>query len=88
MALSHDAEQVLEMASKLNDDEQMEVAERILALVRHKHDPTVQYDLGDLEGLAEYPMMGEDAQEWVSRTRREADERREAHLRGKDGSER
>lgn len=36
----------------------------------------------DLKGLAPYPMLGEDAQEWVSRTRREADEHRERALRG------
>jgi len=36
----------------------------------------------DLKGMAPYPMMGEDAQEWVSRTRREADEHRSQVLRG------
>jgi hypothetical protein len=36
----------------------------------------------DLKGMAPYPMMGEDAQEWVSRTRREGDEDRSQVLRG------
>lgn len=36
----------------------------------------------DLKGLAVYPMMGEDAQAWVSQTRREGDEHREQTLRG------
>lgn len=36
----------------------------------------------DLKGMAPYPMMGEDAQEWVSRTRREGDEHRSQVLRG------
>ncbi|MCT7959267.1 hypothetical protein NG791_00995 [Laspinema sp. D1] len=36
----------------------------------------------DLKGMAPYPMMGEDAQEWVSRTRREGDEHRSQMLRG------
>ncbi|MCG3199144.1 MAG: hypothetical protein GHCLOJNM_03653 [bacterium] len=31
----------------------------------------------DLRGSAPYPLCGEDAQEWVTRTRRESDERRE-----------
>jgi len=31
----------------------------------------------DLIGLAEYPMLGEDAQAWVSRTRQESDVGRE-----------
>lgn len=38
----------------------------------------------DLKGLAPYPMMGEDAQEWVSRTRQEADEHRERVLRSEN----
>jgi hypothetical protein len=36
----------------------------------------------DLKGMAPYPMMGEDAQEWVSHTRREGDEHRSQVLRG------
>jgi hypothetical protein len=31
--------------------------------------------------MATAPLMGEDAQEWVSRTRREGDEHRESLLR-------
>jgi hypothetical protein len=38
----------------------------------------------DLKGLAPYPMMGEDAQEWISRTRQEADDHRERVLRGEN----
>ena len=35
----------------------------------------------DLCGLVPYPLVGEDAQAWVSRTRRESTEHREALLR-------
>jgi hypothetical protein len=31
----------------------------------------------DLKGLAPYPMMGEDAQEWVTRTRQEPQQHRD-----------
>ena len=31
----------------------------------------------DIRGTAPYPMLGEDAQEWVTRTRRESEEGRE-----------
>lgn len=82
MALSSDAEQVLELAHQLDANEKLEIAERLIAEVRYRHETPRQYDWDSVEGLAPYPMMGEDAQEWVSRTRREADERREAHLRG------
>jgi hypothetical protein len=37
-----------------------------------------------LKGMAPYPLLGEDAQEWVSRTRREADKHRERLLRGEE----
>ncbi len=30
----------------------------------------------DLKGMASYPLLGKDAQEWVSQTRQEADEHR------------
>lgn len=80
MALSSDAEQVLELAHQLNDNEKLEIAERLIAEVRHQS-KSHPYDLGDLEGLVSYPMMGEDAQTWISRTRKEADESRDAHLK-------
>jgi len=31
----------------------------------------------EIYGIAEHPLAGEDAQDWVSRTRRESDEHRE-----------
>ena len=34
----------------------------------------------EIQGAAPYPLLGEDAQAWVSRTRREADEHREQQL--------
>ncbi|MEJ6486342.1 hypothetical protein N0Y54_34645 [Nostoc punctiforme UO1] len=38
----------------------------------------------DLKGKALYPLLGEDAAEWVSRTRREGDEHRERLLQGEE----
>ncbi|MBF2017869.1 MAG: hypothetical protein IGS23_22265 [Rivularia sp. T60_A2020_040] len=38
----------------------------------------------DLKGMAPYPLCGEDAQEWVSRTRREGNEHREHLLRANE----
>jgi predicted transcriptional regulator len=35
----------------------------------------------EIAGAAAYPMTGEDAQDWVTRTRREGDEHRERALR-------
>ncbi len=41
-----------------------------------------KHKLSEFRGIAKYPMLIEDAQEWVSRTRREGDECREQLLRG------
>ena len=35
----------------------------------------------EIRGAAPYPLLGEDAQTWVSRTRREGDEHRQSQLR-------
>lgn len=43
--------------------------------------PTRRQRWTDLAGTAPYPALGEDAQAWVSRTRRESDEMREAQWR-------
>jgi hypothetical protein len=39
--------------------------------------PQKEYTWNDLRGLATYPIMGEEAQEWITHTRREGTERRE-----------
>lgn len=43
-------------------------------------DPSGKYRKGrrwsEIAGAAKYPMVGEDAQEWVTRTRQEGDEQR------------
>jgi hypothetical protein len=38
----------------------------------------------EIRGEAAYPLLGEDAQTWVSRTRREGDEHRQSQLRNGD----
>jgi hypothetical protein len=35
----------------------------------------------EIQGAAPYPLLGEDAQAWVSRTRREGDEHRQGQMR-------
>ncbi len=43
--------------------------------------PNAQPLWQDVAGLAPYPLTGEDAQDWVSRTRKEGDEEREKQWR-------
>lgn len=52
--------------------QELEDRKRILENNPQSNPPTWK----DLRGKAPYPLCGEDAQEWVSRTRRESDERR------------
>jgi hypothetical protein len=72
--------EILREIESLSADEQRELAER---LARQGTSPSSAEapKWADIRGSAEYPMMGEDAQAWVTRTRREADERRSQSLR-------
>ncbi len=42
----------------------------------------LKHKLSEFRGIVKYPLLGEDAQQWVSRTRREGDEHRDQLLRG------
>jgi hypothetical protein len=44
-------------------------------------EPPMRRHWREICGAAPYPLVGEDAQAWVSRTRREADEHREKQWR-------
>ena len=46
-------------------------------------EPQERYDWMSVRGIAPHLLAGEDAQAWVSRSRREADEHRERKVRGK-----
>ncbi|GAQ00152.1 hypothetical protein [Leptolyngbya sp. NIES-2104] len=88
-------QQVLQDIDQLTLEEQFEVlnhtAEQLKrqAVTQNKpkrgiaeENPRPKRKWSDLKGMAPYPMMGEDAQEWVSRTRREGDEHRDRLSRG------
>jgi hypothetical protein len=75
-------EEVLRQAEQLAPEERLALVQKVMEGLE-KPAAIVQQKArwSDLKGLAPYPMMEEDAQEWVSRTRREADEHRERVLR-------
>lgn len=77
---------VLEQAQRLPPAEQLELIAHLIQKFRYAYGddlkPKRRRDWLELEGAATYPLLGEDAQEWVSRTRREGDEHREQLLRG------
>ncbi|TVR04081.1 MAG: hypothetical protein EA395_16665 [Phormidium sp. GEM2.Bin31] len=70
-------EQLLQQVEQLTPEERLELIRQIaqglkMSDIAVKAKPR----WSELKGMAPYPMMGEDAQEWVSRTRREGDEHR------------
>jgi len=78
-------QQVLQQVEQLALEERLELIQQVAEGLKKSGaiaHPKSRWS--DLKGLAPYPMMGEDAQEWVSRTRREADEHRERVLRGEN----
>jgi hypothetical protein len=76
-------QQLLQQVEQLAPEERLELIQQIAQGLK-KSEVAVRPKprWSDLKGMAPYPMMGEDAQEWVSRTRREADEHRSQVLRG------
>jgi hypothetical protein len=70
-------ERVLKEAEALARQDQLLLVERLIARLRASEAsarPRPRWE--DLAGTAPYPLCGEDAQAWVSRTRQESDEHR------------
>ncbi|MBD2519023.1 hypothetical protein H6G93_29510 [Nostoc sp. FACHB-973] len=81
--MSPSLEKILSEIEQLTPEEQLTVMGHLVERVK-KHITQAQpkRKWSDLKGMAPYPLLGEDAQQWVSRTRREGDEHRERLLRG------
>lgn len=78
-------EEVVKLADALPPDERLRLiahlasgAQAAIAGPRRRRRWT------DLAGTAPYPALGEDAQAWVSRTRQESDDAREAQWRDRE----
>ncbi|BAY62398.1 hypothetical protein H6G33_19975 [Calothrix sp. FACHB-1219] len=76
--MSPSLEKILSEIEQLTPEEQLTVMGHLVERVK-KHITQVQpkRKWSDLKSMAPYPLLGEDAQEWVSRTRKFADEHRE-----------
>jgi hypothetical protein len=83
--MSPSLEKILSEIEQLTPEELLTVMGHLVERVK-KHITQAQpkRKWSDLKGIAPYPLLGEDAQEWVSRTRREGDEHRERLLRGEE----
>lgn len=74
--------EILKQAEPLSTDEQLILAVMLIEQARKKAaSPTVRYKWLDVMGAAPYPLAGEDAQAWVTRTRQEGDDERERQWR-------
>ena len=64
----------------LSPAEQAQLLEKIARNLSHQlpaSEPSERHDWMSVRGVAPHLLAGEDAQEWVSRSRREADEHRD-----------
>lgn len=68
-------------AESLSPAEKLDLGEYLVAQAQEPEPDAHPLRWSDVRGLVEYPMLGEDAQAWVSRTRAESDEARERALR-------
>jgi hypothetical protein len=69
--------EILKQAESLPADEQLELAMRLIERARRSPElaaPARKWM--DVAGVAPHPLAGEDAQDWVSRTRQEGDDER------------
>ena len=73
---------ICKQADQLTPDEQLQLVTYLEDKVRAAYlTAKPRRKWAEIRGAAPYPLLGEDAQAWVSRTRREADEQREQQLR-------
>lgn len=70
-------EKIFSEIEQLTPEEQLTVMGYLVERVKkHVTQPQPKPKWSDLKGMAPYPLFGEDAQEWVSRTRQGGDEHR------------
>lgn len=72
--------QLLNQSASLSADEQLELAALLIEQARKKTAVPHRKWL-DVMGAAPYPLTGEDAQAWVTRTRQEGEDEREQQWR-------
>jgi hypothetical protein len=82
--MSPSLQKILREIEQLTPEEQLTVMGHLVDRVKKRVTQSPpRRKWSDLKGMAPYPLLVEDAQEWVSRTRREGDEHREGFSRGK-----
>jgi hypothetical protein len=69
-------ERIMQQVDVLSADEQLRLAAYLVERARVSLPAAVARKWSDLRGLYSHPMLGEDAQAWVARTRKDADDHR------------
>jgi hypothetical protein len=81
---SKDLQEIIKEVDQLSIEEQMLLITHVAETARRNYQaPKRRRKWSEVEGVAPYPLVDEDAQAWVSRTRRESDEQREQQLNNK-----
>jgi hypothetical protein len=75
MMSSSELTRIQEQAERLSPSEQIQLIEFLTEKLRQEQS-LKRYSWMKALGAAPYPLLGEDAQEWVSRTRQESDDAR------------
>jgi hypothetical protein len=69
-------QELMQRSTELNNSEKLELISHLANSVRVGEEvQRSHYRWSDIEGALPYPIVGEDAQEWVTRSREESDER-------------
>ncbi len=79
MSQSMTLPQIAALAAQLSPEERKQLAESILQELAVAPRPARRRAWREIRGSVAHPLFGEDAQDWVTRTRREQDERRNLH---------
>jgi hypothetical protein len=75
---SKELDELVKKAETLTSDEQLLLIARLAERLRRTYETSrPRRKWREIRGSVPYPLLGEDAQAWVSRTRREGDEHRE-----------
>ena len=71
--------ELMSKSEALNPEEKLQLMRYLSSHIKSDDNltPKPAYKWREIQGKATYPLVGEDAQEWVSRTRQEATENRE-----------
>ncbi|NEQ70093.1 MAG: hypothetical protein F6K21_32305 [Symploca sp. SIO2D2] len=75
--MSPHLEEVLHSIDQLSTPEQLEIISHITNRLKQRELKQPKRKWLDLAGTSPYPLLGEDAQVWVSRSRREDQEQRD-----------